>query len=175
MDHPEPRFFGQSNKVLAHLEWEAIRYICFDGNHLGISNAYPKYEKTNSYWLEPFNTKATKEQREIRQRVMQREIKTLEDFYALLKPFFKPRARGRALKDKKLRTAQAAFQKAQLGDAFIENRSLMLAAKKIAYSLAETNASWEQITLAVSELISEHCEHNRLSEAQIQTLVHFCK
>lgn len=173
MDNPVPRFFDQTNKVLAHLEWEAIRYICFDGSHLSISNAYPKFEKSKSYWLEPFNTKATKEQRQICQRVMQREIKTLEDFYALLGPFLKPRARGLALKDKKVRTAQAAFQKAQLGDAFVENMPLMRKARRIAQKLAEQNASFEQVTAAVNELISEHCERNLLSEAQTQTVVHF--
>ncbi len=173
MAHPEPRFFDQPNKVLSHLEWEAIRYICFDGNHLGISNAYPKYEKSKSYWLEPFNTKATKEQRQIRQRIMQREFQTLEDFYALLSPFLKPRARGRALKDKKYRTAQAAFQRAQLGDAFVENRSLMLAARRSALDLVKQKASDDQIAIKVTELIGEHCEDKPLIEAQVQTLVHF--
>ena len=101
MDHPTPRFFEHKNKVLAHLEWEAIRYIHFQGNHLDISNAYPKYEKRQSYWLEPFNTSASEEQRHIRQQVMQRDISTLEDFYALLRPFLKPRARGKHFKTKK--------------------------------------------------------------------------
>ena len=110
MDHPEPRFFEHKNKVLAHLEWEAIRYICFDGRHLDISNAYPKYEKRQSYWLEPFNKKATERQRHIRQLVMQREIGTLGDFYALLQPFLKPRPRGKALKDKKKEQRKPLFK-----------------------------------------------------------------
>ena len=173
MDHPTPRFFEHKNKVLAHLEWEAIRYIHFKGNHLDISNAYPKYEKRQSYWLEPFNTSASEEQRHIRQQVMQRDISTLEDFYALLRPFLKPRARGKALKDKKVRTAQAAFQKAQLGDAFIDNRPLMIAARKSALELVEKNDCGTQVGLKVDELIEEHCQNNSLSTAQSQTLFHF--
>ena len=173
MDHPQPRFFEHANKVLAHLEWEALRYICFDGKHLDISNAYPKYEKRQSYWLEPFNTKATEEQRHIRQRVMQRDIGTLDDFYGLLQPFLKPRARGKALKDKKKRTAQAAFQRAQLGDGFVENRPLMIAARKIAIELAEDKASKKQVTNTVDELIAGHCNHKPVSAVQKQTLIHF--
>mgnify|MGYP001455119868 CR=1 FL=1 len=175
MDHPEPRFFENANKVLAHLEWEAIRYICFDGRHLDISNAYPKYEKRQSYWLEPFNTKATEGQRHIRQLVMQREIGTLDDFYALLQPFLKPRARGKALKDKKKRTAQAAFQRAKLGDAFVENRPLMIAARKIAVELSEDKASNEQVVNEVDKIIAEHGEHKPVSAAQKQTLIYFVK
>ena len=34
MDHPTPRFFEHKNKVLAHLEWEAIRYIPVSYTHL---------------------------------------------------------------------------------------------------------------------------------------------
>ena len=173
MNHPEPRFFEHTNKVLAHLEWEAIRYICFDGKHLDISNAYPKYENRQSYWLEPFNTKATERQRHIRQLVMQREIGTLGDFYALLQPFLIPRARGKALKDKKKRTAQAAFQRAKLADAFVENRPLMIAARKIAKELSEGKASNEQVVNKVDKIIAEHCEYEPLSAAQKQTVIQF--
>ena len=173
MDHPEPRFFDQKNKVLAHLEWEAIRYICFDGSHLEISNAYPKHEKRQSYWLEPFNTKATERQRHIRQLVMQRKIRTLGDFYALLQPILKPRARGKALKDKKKRTAQAAFQRAKLADAFVENRPLMIAARKIAMELSEGKASNEQVVNKVDKIIVEHSGHKPLSAAQKQTVIQF--
>ena len=49
----------------------------------------------------------------------------------------------------------------------------MREARRIAQKLAEQNASSEQVTAAVNELISEHCERNLLSEAQTQTVVHF--
>ncbi len=175
MENPEPRFFEHTNKVLAHLEWEAIRYICFDGRHLDIRNAYPKYEKRQSYWLEPFNKKATESQRHIRQLVMQREIETLGDFYALLQPFLKPRARGKALKDKKKRTAQAAFQRAMLADAFVENRPLMIAARKIAIEFSDGKVSDEQVIKQVDKIIVEHSEYKPLSTAQKQTVIHFVK
>ena len=42
----------------------------------------------------------------------------------------KPRA-GKSLRDKKVRTAQAAYQKEQLGDAFIENEALMAAVASV--------------------------------------------
>ena len=173
MDYPQPRFFEHTNKVLAHLEWEAIRYICFDGEHIGISNAYPKYQKRQSYWLEPFNTKATEEQRYIRKQIMQREILTLGDFYSLLQPSLKPRARGKALKDRKARTAQAAFQRAQLGDAFVENRPLMIAARRTAIELAGDKTSKEKVTNKVDQLIAQHCKHKPVNAEQRQTVINF--
>ena len=33
----KPRFFESENNVLAHLEWEAIRMICFGGSHMSIA------------------------------------------------------------------------------------------------------------------------------------------
>ena len=39
----QPRFFDTENKLIAHLEWEAIRILCFDGSHMNIADAYPKF------------------------------------------------------------------------------------------------------------------------------------
>ena len=90
-------------------------------------------------------------------------------------PFLKPRARGKALKDKKKRTAQAAFQRAKLADAFVENRPLMIAARKIAMELSEGKASNEQVVNKVDKIIVEHSEHKPLSAAQKQTVIQFVK
>ena len=43
----KPRFFESENKVLAHLESEAIRMICFGGSHMDIDDAYPKLERSS--------------------------------------------------------------------------------------------------------------------------------
>ena len=173
MEGPEPRFFEAENKLFAHLEWEAIRYICFDGKHIDMSDAYPKYEQRQFYWIDPFNEKATDEQQQIRQRLMKRDITDLDEFYALLKPLLKPRARGKALKDKKPRTAQAAFQREQLGDAFIENESLITAARKCAFGLSEAKASEEDIAAKADELGAEYAKSEPLSHVQRQTLIEF--
>ena len=45
----EPRFFDTENKILAHLEWEAIRGISFNGSHVDIADAYPKFEQRQFY------------------------------------------------------------------------------------------------------------------------------
>ncbi len=173
MEGPAPRFFEAENKLLAHLEWEAIRYICFDGKHIEMSDAYPKYEQRQFYWIDPFNEKATDEQRQIRQRLMKRDITDLDEFYALLKPLLKPRARGKALKDKKVRTAQAAFQREQLGDAFIENDALITAARSCAFGLSEARASLDDIAAKAGELVVEHAKNESLSNEQRQTLIQF--
>ena len=48
-------------------------------------------------------------------------ITSMEEFYRELDKLLKPKPLGKALKDKKQRTAQSAYQKEQLGDAFIDN------------------------------------------------------
>lgn len=93
--------------------------------------------------------------------------------YESLKPLLKPRARGRALKDKKVRTAQSAFQREQLGDAFIENEPLMTAARKCAFMLSENRATTEDITAKADELIAEHCVVEPLNAAQRTTLIDY--
>lgn len=173
MEGPEPRFFESENKLLAHLEWEAIRYICFDGKHIDMSDAYPKYEQHQFYWIHLFNEKATDEQRQIRQRLMKRDITDLDEFYALFKPLLKPRARGKALKDKKVRTAQAAFQREKLGDAFIENDALITAARNSAFGLSEAKASLDDIAAIADELVAAYAVNEPLSHEQLQTLIKF--
>ena len=41
----QPRFFETENKLIAHLEWEAIRILCFEGSHMNIADAFPKFEQ----------------------------------------------------------------------------------------------------------------------------------
>ena len=64
----------------------------------------------------------------------------MEEFYRELDKILKPKPLGKALKDKKQRTAQSAYQKEQLGDAFIDDKELLSKAKQSAFQLAEDNA-----------------------------------
>ena len=49
----------------------------------------------------------------------------MDEFYSELDKLFKPKSFGKKLKDKKKRTAQSAYQKEQLGDAYIDNKELL--------------------------------------------------
>ena len=173
MEAPEPRFFENENKLFAHLEWEAIKHICFNGRHMDMGAAYPKYEQRQFYWIDPFNEKSTAEQRQILGKINRGEFNDLNEFYESLKLLLKPRARGKALKDKKVRTAQAAFQREQLGNAFIENQPLMTAARKCAFGLSENRANAEDIAAKADELIAKHCVIEPLNKAQRTTLIDY--
>ena len=44
MTDMQPRFFDTENKLIVHLEWEAIRILCFEGSHMNIVDAFPKFD-----------------------------------------------------------------------------------------------------------------------------------
>ena len=101
----QPRFFEKENKLIAHLEWEAIRILCFDGSHMNIADAYPKFEQRRFYWTQKYYDKATDEYHSIKRKITNKEYQSLDEFYADLKPILKPKPRGNMLKDKKKRTS----------------------------------------------------------------------
>ena len=76
----EPRFFATENKILAHLEWEAIRIINFNGSHMDIADAYPKFEQKQFYWINPFNDKASDKHHEIKRKIWKKNTLHLRIF-----------------------------------------------------------------------------------------------
>ena len=94
----------------------------------------------------------------------------MDEFYSLIDKLLKPKLLGKALKDKKQRTAQSAYQKEQLGDAFIDNNKLISKAKQSAFQLAEHNADKDMILVRANELVKEH-SNEALSPEQVNTLI----
>ena len=171
-DIPEPRFFESDNKFLAHLEWEAIRVICFNDKHKDIGEAYPKYEQRQFYWIDPFTFKASAEHHALRGKVRRKEFGTLDDFYQALKPFLKPRKLGKALKDAKKRTSQAAHQLEQLGEDFIDNPELFKEARQIAKYIADSGKSDEVFLEQLTQLVFRH-NASDFTDGQIKTVWKF--
>jgi hypothetical protein len=169
----EPRFFDTENKILAHLEWEAIRIINFNGSYMDIADAYPKFEQRQFYWIDPFNDKASDEHHAIKRKIRKKEYVSLEDFYSALRPLLKPKKKGKALRDAKHRTAQASYQREQLGDAFIEGKpELFKDARDVAKYIADKGNDEEIFSDQLSQLIFRH-EALDLTDAQIQTIWNF--
>jgi hypothetical protein len=169
----EPRFFDTENKILAHLEWEAIRIIHFDGKHKDIAKFFPRFEQRQFYWIDPFTKKATDEHRGIKSNIRNKEYQSLDDFYEALKPLLKPRKKGKALKDAKHRTAQASYQREQLGDGFIEGKpELFKDARDVAKYIADVGKSEAIFTDQLAQLLFRH-KALELSDTQIQTLWNF--
>jgi hypothetical protein len=94
----------------------------------------------------------------------------MEEFYRELDKLLKPKPLGKALKDKKQRTAQSVYQKEQLGDAFIDDKLLLSKAKQSAFHLAEHNADKDMIVARANELVSEY-SNETLSPEQLDTLI----
>ena len=61
----------------------------------------------------------------------------------------KPAIKGKALRDKKRRTAQKEYQKEKVGEAYIDNDELFSQARKVALELADIDADDEAIVLKV--------------------------
>ena len=121
-------------------------------------------------WVDPFNAKAKDKHHQIKGKLYRKEITTMEEFYRELDKLLKPKPLGKALKDKKQRTAQSAYQKEQLGDAFIDNKLLLSKAKQSAFQLAEDNADKDMIVAKANELVKEH-SNEALSTEQLDTLI----
>ena len=165
----EPRFFDTEYKIFAHLEWEAIRMIVFNGSHMNIADAYPKFEQRQFYWIDPFNDKASEEHHAIKRKIQKREYSSLEDFYLALKPLLKPQKKGKALKDAKKRTAQAAYQLEKLGEDFIHNPELFKEARKVAKYIADKGKSEEVFIDQLTQLLVGH-NADEFTDGQIKTI-----
>ena len=132
----------------------------------------PEYVRRAFYWVDHFNAKAKDIHHQIRSKIYKKEITSVDEFYRELDKLLKPKSLGKMLKDKKKRTAQSAYQKEQLGDAFIDNTQLLSKAKQSAFQLAEDNADKNIIVAKAHELIKEYSNES-LSTEQFDTLIKY--
>ena len=166
----EHKYFEHPDFVIRHLEWTAFQCIHFDKSWKETSDAFPKYEQRAFRWVDPFNAKAKDKHHQIKGKLSRKEITTMEEFYRELDKLLKPKPLGKALKDKKQRTAQSAYQKEQLGTAFIDDKLLLSKAKQSAFHLAEDNADRDMIVAKANKLVKEHSSET-LSTEQLDTLI----
>ena len=166
----QPRFFETENKLIAHLEWEAIRILCFEGSHMNIADAFPKFEQRQFYWTQKYYDNATDEHHSIKRKITKNEYQSLDEFYGALKPILKPKPRGKILKDKKKRTSQKEFQRDAKGEAFIDNDRLLSAAAKAAFDLVEASADEATVAATANQLAGEYDDGIPLSGAQTSVL-----
>ena len=83
----KPRFFDTENKLIAHLEWEAIRILCFDVNHMNIADAYPKFEQRQFYWTQKYYDNATDEHHSIKRKITKNEYMNLLPYLYIHYPY----------------------------------------------------------------------------------------
>jgi hypothetical protein len=166
------KYFEHPDFVIRHLEWTAFQYIHFDKSWIKTSDAFPKYEQRAFYWVDPFNAKAKDIHHQIKGKLYKKEITSMDEFYSELDKLFKPKSFGKKLKDKKKRTAQSAYQKEQLGDAYIDNKLLLSKAKQSAFQLAEERADKDIIEAKAHELVKLY-SNEALSPEQLNNLIKY--
>ncbi len=130
----------------------------------------PEYVRRAFYWLDHFNAKAKDKHKSLRQKLYAKSITSMDAFYRELDKLLKPKSLGKMIKDKKKRTAQSAYQKEQLGAAFIDNTQLLSQAKQTAFQLAEERADKDIIEAKAHELVKEYSKEE-LPSTQIKTLI----
>ena len=167
----ELQYLEHPNLVLRFLELEAIVKFTYEKNWSLFAEEHEQLYQRSFYWRQSSNDAKRPDYTALRAAVSKGEIVDLEDFYAALSKLNKPKVRGKALRDKKKRSAQDAYQREQLGDGFIDNPPLISAAKSAALGLADDNASEDQIASKALELASEHPCDNPLTDDQMKTLI----
>ena len=170
----EHKYFEHPDVCMRHLEWYALQHILFDGNWNKLRDFIPEYDQRPFLWLDHFHRKAKDKHHQIKRKVFKKEITTMDAFYHELDKILKPKPLGKMLKDKKKRTAQSAYQKEQLGAAFIDNTQLLSKAKQSAFQLAEVNADRDIIEAKSHELVKEYSNEG-LSPEQLDTLIRYIK
>ena len=170
MTSVEHKYFEHPDFVIRHLEWTAFQFILFNKSWNSLTEAIPEYDQRPFYWLDHFQRKAKDIHHQLKSKLYRKEITSMDEFYSLIDKLLKPKPLGKALKDKKQRTAQSAYQKEQLGDAFIDNNELISKAKQSAFQLAEHNADKDMIVFRANELVKEH-SNEALSDEQLNTLI----
>ena len=166
----EHKYFEHPDVCIRHLEWYAFQHILFDKDWNKLRDAIPEYDQRPFHWLDHFQRKAKDIHHQLKSKLYKKDITSMDEFYSLIDKLLKPKSLGKALKDKKQRTAQSAYQREQLGDAFIDNNKLLSKAKQSAFQLAEVNADRDMIVTRANELVKEH-SNEALSDEQLNTLI----
>ena len=166
----ELQYHEHPDRSLCFLELHALKRFSFDGNMTDLLDEYPEINNRWMFWAEHYNAKAKQVHKDLMFDLDKGVYETIDEFYEALKHLLKPKVRGKALRDKKKRSGQEAYQREQLGDGFIDNPPLISAAKSAALALADDDAEEDQIAAKALELASEHPCDDPLTDYQMETL-----
>ena len=165
-----PKYFDHPDFCIRFLEWRAIQKLVFGGRTREQYEYFDEYSQRWPFWLDHYSDKKTDAHDRIMLAIHDGTYENIDDFYKAMDLLLKPKPRGKALKDKKRRTAQSAFQRENLGEAFIDNPALISAAKACAYELSEARADATTVRVWANELAIKHSSKEPLTDAQIAVL-----
>ena len=166
----KPKYFDHPDLCIRYLEWAAIKKLVFNGDGREHHNYFEDTGQRWAFWADHYTDNYKTIHTEIMTSAHDGTYKNIDEFYVAIDALLKPKPKGKALKDKKKRTAQSAYQREKLGDAYIENDALISAAKASAYNLSEASADAHAIALKAAELVVMHNNNEALTEPQMTEL-----
>ena len=164
-----PKFFDHPDYCIRFLEWQAILKLIFKGKHKEHYDYFDAYSQRWGYWHDHYTVNKKQSHEQILTLIYDGTYKSMDDFYEAINKLLKPRKLGKALKDAKKRTAQAAYQLEKLGEDFIDNPELFKEARKAAKYIADLGKSDEVFTDQLTQLLVRH-NVDEFSDGQIKTI-----
>ena len=164
-----PKYLDHPDYCIRYLEWVAINRLIFKGNSREHYKSLEAFVNRWPYWNDYYVDNKKKSHEQIAQLIMDGTYKSLDDFYAAINALLKPRKLGKALKDAKRRTSQAAHQLEQLGEDFIDNQELFKEARQVAKYIADRGKSDDVFTDQLTQLVFRH-NASDFTDGQIKTI-----
>ena len=170
-----PQFTEHPDQAIRFIEYRALKKLVYSGNITKLYETHPKFEGRWQYWADYYNSKPHKKHKDFMAELMAGAYPTIEDFYVGIKKLLKPAIKGKALRDKKKRTAQKEYQKEKIGEAFIDNDELISQARKVALELADSEADEDAVIIKVKVLAEMYAWDAPLTNIQLENLIDFVK
>ena len=164
-----PKYFDHPDYCIRFLEWQAIKAIVFKGKHKEHYDYFDAYSQRWAHWHDYYIDNKKQGHEQILKLASDGTYKTMDDFYEAINKLLKPRKLGKALKDAKKRTSQAAHQLEQLGEDFIDNPELFKEARQVAKNIADRGRSDEVFLDQLTQLVFRH-NADKFTDGQIKTI-----
>ena len=164
-----PKYFDHPDYCIRFLEWQAIMKLFFKGKYKEHYDYFDAYSQRWGYWHDHYIDHKKQGHEQILKLVLDGTYKSMDDFYEAITKLLKPRKLGKALKDAKRRTSQAAHQLEQLGEDFIDNPDLFKEARQVAKYIADRGKSDDVFTDQLTQLVFRH-NVDKFTDGQIKTI-----
>ena len=164
-----PKYFDHPDYCIRFLEWQAIMKLFFKGKYKEHYGYFDAYSQRWGYWHDHYIDHKKQGHEQILKLVLDGTYKSMDDFYEAITKLLKPRKLGKALKDAKKRTSQAAHQLEQLGEDFIDNPDLFKEARQVAKYIADRGKSDDVFTDQLTQLVFRH-NVDKFTDGQIKTI-----
>ena len=165
----KPRFFDHPDLCVRFMEWQAIKSIVFKGKHKDHYDYFDAYSQRWPFWSDHYQYHSKENHKQIMVQVGNGTYQSMNDFYGAINKLLKPRKLGKALKDAKRRTAQAAYQLERYGEDFIDNPDLFKEARQVAKYIADRGRGDELFLDQLTQLVFRHNASN-FTDGQIKTI-----